>query len=92
VKDGQLALEDVYSVHASDLEIEKWRLRRGDLLLTEGGDPDKLGRGRCWEEQIPECIHQNHIFRVRFGAAAVLPEFAALQAASPYGKGYFLRP
>lgn len=91
VKDGHLALQDVYSIEASASEITKWRLRKGDLLLTEGGDPDKLGRGTFWEEQIPECIHQNHIFRVRFRAEAVLPEFAAAQVSSPHGKSYFLK-
>jgi type I restriction enzyme S subunit len=91
VKDGYLALDDVYSIEASDSEIEKLRLRRGDLLLTEGGDPDKLGRGTFWEEQIQECIHQNHIFRVRFETAMVLPEFAAAQVGSQYGKRYFLK-
>lgn len=91
VKDGYLALDDVYSIEASDSEIEKLCLRRGDLLLTEGGDPDKLGRGTFWEEQIQDCIHQNHIFRVRFETAVVLSEFAAAQVGSQYGKSYFLK-
>jgi len=89
VKDGYLNLEDVRSIEITDSELEKWRLESGDLLLTEGGDPDKLGRGTIWREEIPNCIHQNHIFRVRFRTSEVLPEFAAAQASSPYGKAYF---
>jgi type I restriction enzyme S subunit len=65
VKDGNLDLANVRTIAVSEVEIAKWRLRQGDLLLTEGGDPDKLGRGTFWDGQIPECIHQNHIFRVR---------------------------
>ncbi|MBI4589790.1 MAG: restriction endonuclease subunit S [Candidatus Rokubacteria bacterium] len=90
VKDGYLDLSDVYQIEATETEIGKLRLKFGDLLLTEGGDPDKLGRGTFWEEQIPECIHQNHIFRVRFDENAISSQFVAAQIGSPYGKAYFL--
>src|ERR1017187_4377738 len=90
VKDGWLDLSHVKEVEATEAEIDGCRLRFGDLLLTEGGDPDKLGRGTYWQEQLPECIHQNHIFRVRFDLSASDPAFAAAQFGSPYGKAYFL--
>ncbi len=90
VKDGHLDLENVKEVDATESEINKLRLRRGDILLTEGGDPDKLGRGTFWEDQLPECIHQNHIFRVRFDQKIVSPQFVSAQIGSPYGKAYFL--
>lgn len=90
VQDGQLALADIKTVAATRREVEKWTLRDGDLLLTEGGDLDKLGRGACWREQLPVCIHQNHIFRVRLPADRYDPDFVSLQVGSPYGKAYFL--
>jgi len=90
VKDGYLDLSDVYEIEATESEIAKCQLRFGDLLLTEGGDRDKLGRGTFWEEQIPNCIHQNHIFRVRFDLTQSLPQFVSWQIGSPYGKAYFL--
>jgi len=90
VKDGYLDLAHVKEVESTEAEIDDCRLRFGDLLLTEGGDPDKLGRGTYWQEQLPECIHQNHIFRVRFDLAGFDPAFAAAQVGSPYGKAYFL--
>jgi type I restriction enzyme S subunit len=90
VKDGHLDLADVYTILATKDEIEALRLLRGDLLLTEGGDADKLGRGTCWQEELAECIHQNHIFRVRFDQRRFVPEFVSAQMGSPYGKGYFL--
>lgn len=90
VKDGYLDLSEVYEIEATEAEIEKYRLQWGDVLLTEGGDADKLGRGTFWEEQIPLCIHQNHIFRVRFDLKRFSPQFIAAQIASPYGKAYFL--
>jgi type I restriction enzyme S subunit len=91
VKDGRLDLSEVKSTPATREEIDELRLRRGDLLLTEGGDPDKLGRGTVWLDELPLCIHQNHIFRVRFDQARFVPEFVSMQIGSPYGKAYFLR-
>src|SRR5436190_10911525 len=91
VKDGFLELSDVYEIEATEAEILKLRLRRGDLLLTEGGDADKLGSGTFWQEQLPVCIHQNHIFRVRFDLDHFSPDFIAAQIGSPYGKAYFFR-
>jgi type I restriction enzyme, S subunit len=90
VKDGFLDLSDVYNIDATDADIAKCSLKYGDLLLTEGGDRDKLGRGTFWEEQIPECLHQNHIFRVRFSLDKISAGFMAYQIGSPYGKAYFL--
>jgi type I restriction enzyme S subunit len=91
VKDGFLDLAEVKEIEATEEEIADLKLRLGDLLLTEGGDPDKLGRGCLWDEQLPLCIHQNHIFRVRLKPAEYLPEFASLQIGSTYGKAYFLK-
>lgn len=90
VKDGHLDLSSLYTVEATEAEIGKCRLQYGDLLLTEGGDPDKLGRGTFWEEQVHECIHQNHIFRVRFDLKRFSPAFLSALVGSPYGKAYFL--
>jgi type I restriction enzyme S subunit len=91
VKDGHLDLTTVKTTPATEEEIAACRLQRGDVLLTEGGDPDKLGRGTFWNEEISECIHQNHIFRVRFDLIAFEPSFVGYQLASAYGKAYFLR-
>ena len=90
VKDGQLDLSYVKDIEATESEIDKCRLEPGDLLLTEGGDPDKLGRGTVWKGELPECIHQNHIFRVRFPKDKFSPEFLSGLMSSEYGKAYFL--
>lgn len=91
VKDGNLDLSSVYTIEATDDEISKLLLRWGDVLLTEGGDPDKLGQGSYWRDELDECIHQNHIYRVRFDLGRVSPAFVSAQIGSPYGKAYFLR-
>ena len=70
--------------------VDRFRLRPGDVLFTEGGDADKLGRGCVWRGQIDPCLHQNHVFAVRPETERLRPEFLAMWAASPTGKAYFL--
>lgn len=92
VQDRKLDLSVVKMIDATGEEIDRYRLVRNDLLLTEGGDPDKLGRGTLWHEELQECIHQNHIFRVRVTDNQVLrPLFLNWLIGSEYGKRYFLR-
>lgn len=91
VQDGHLNLTEIKEIEVVESEIEKYRLTDGDLLMTEGGDPDKLGRCAIWKDEIPLCIHQNHIFRVRLDQERVIPEYASFIIGSLYGKKYFLR-
>jgi type I restriction enzyme S subunit len=91
VQDKRLHLESVKLIEATEAEIARYRLRRDDLLLTEGGDPDKLGRGTLWNEELPEAIHQNHIFRVRINTNRLNPLYLSWLIGSSFGKSYFLR-
>jgi len=91
VQDKALRLEGLKTIEATEDEIARYRLQKDDLLLTEGGDPDKLGRGTLWKEELHECIHQNHIFRVRLTHAALHPLFLNWLVGSTRGKNYFLR-
>ena len=90
VQDGHIALDDVKTIAVSKTEAQRYQLAKGDVLLTEGGDPDKLGRGAVWHGEIESCIHQNHIFRVRPGHR-VRPEYLSSIIASDRGKRYFMR-
>ncbi len=65
VQRGFLDLAEMKEIEATPEEIEELRLQPGDVLFTEGGDRDKLGRGWVWQGELPCCIHQNHIFRAR---------------------------
>lgn len=91
VQDRSLNLSVVKTIEATENEIERYTLLPNDLLLTEGGDPDKLGRGTLWNSELPECIHQNHIFRVRITSPEVHPLFLNWLVGSQRGKRYFLR-
>ncbi|MCC9598660.1 restriction endonuclease subunit S [Rubrivivax sp. JA1055] len=65
VQDGFLALDDVATLAIEPEQLMRYRLLPGDVLMNEGGDFDKLGRGAVWHGEIPDCVHQNHVFAVR---------------------------
>jgi type I restriction enzyme S subunit len=53
VQDGHLDLSTIKTVRVGVDEVEGYRLEPGDVLMTEGGDIDKLGRGTIWEGRFP---------------------------------------
>jgi len=89
VQDGYISLDDVAEVSLPEKDSSRYELRFGDVLMTEGGDYDKLGRGCVWENQVQHCLHQNHIFAVRPRPSHLIPEFLSLTMGSSYGKAYF---
>jgi type I restriction enzyme S subunit len=91
VQDGRLDLSTIKTVRVGIDQVNDYRLQAGDVLMTEGGDIDKLGRGAIWEGQIENCLHQNHIFRIRANRDLLEPEFYALVVESDIAKRYFNR-
>jgi type I restriction enzyme S subunit len=90
VQDGYIDTSDLKSVAVLKAEVDRYLLRPGDVLMTEGGDFDKLGRGAVWDGSVDPCLHQNHIFRVRCNPKALLPEYLAAYSRSVAGRRYFL--
>ena len=90
VQDGFLNLDEIKVITIRRGEEQKYALVPGDLLMTEGGDPDKLGRAAVWNGELGYCAHQNHVFRVRPHTEVVLTDYLRDVAGSAYGKTYFL--
>ena len=77
-------LKKIKNINVPDAEMHKYALRKGDLLLCEGNSPDLVGRGAIWRGEIPDCVHQNHVLRVRVAdRKRVLPEFILAYINSP---------
>ncbi len=86
----RLDLSEVKMIPAKESTIASYRLEPGDILLNEGGDRDKLGRGWIWQGQISECIHQNHVFRARIRDGKAIPKWIAYYANTNEARAYFL--
>lgn len=90
VKNGYIDWTTVKTILATRQEIEQYRLLPDDILMTEGGDPDKVGRGAIIKKPLENSIHQNHIFRVRLDESELLPSFFAEYLQHQKAKRYFL--
>jgi type I restriction enzyme S subunit len=87
VQRGEIVLDKVTTIRVPPEKAEALRLKHGDVLLNEGGDRDKLGRGWVWEGQIDNCIHQNHVFRARVVNEEIHPKLLAWHA-NGFGKAW----
>lgn len=90
VQDGHIDLGVIKNICVESTQIDRYALQAGDVLMTEGGDFDKLGRGDVWNAQISPCLHQNHVFAVRPDARKLNSYYLAALSASSYGKKYFI--
>ena len=88
VQDGFLDLEDVAQIEVAIGDAARYTLKTGDVLMNEGGDFDKLGRGAIWNGEIDNCIHQNHVFAVR--PHGVGPSWLNTITSSRYAQFYFM--
>lgn len=89
VQDGYLDLSDMSQITISRSDLARFSVQSGDVLMNEGGDRDKLGRGAIWRGQYQPCIHQNHVFVVR-PKKVVDPEYLAFWSAGDEARKYFL--
>ena len=63
---GYLNLEEIKNFELFENELETFRLKQNDLLIVEGnGSESEIGRCAKWNDEIENCVHQNHIIRVR---------------------------
>lgn len=88
VQNGGVVLDDLKTIEVSAEEDAQYRLSAGEVLMTEGGDRDKLGRGCVWLGQVEPCLHQNHIFALRTNKL-LNPYFLSYVTASKIGRVYF---
>ena len=83
---NELRLDEIEYIGVAKRELEMLLVRQGDLLSVEGnGSPDQIGRVALWDGSIENCVHQNHLIKVRFGSR-VVPQWALTWLLSPGGR------
>lgn len=63
-------------------EISQYRLKEGDILVSEGGE---VGRAAMWHNELDECYIQNSVNRLRVHKKKILPEYL-LYVLESYGQ------
>ena len=63
---NRLELSDIHQIGLKPEEVSRVSLRDNDLLIVEGnGSIDQIGRVAVWKNQVPNCVHQNHLIKAR---------------------------
>lgn len=58
----KIDIHDLLEMDFNETEKSKFELRKGDLLVCEGGE---IGRCAIWNNQIADCYYQKALHRVR---------------------------
>jgi len=91
VQRGYLDLADIERMEVTPAELERCRLKDGDLLVVEGnGSREQIGRNALFRGEIDECLHQNHVIRVRAQRDVLNPEFLSVFLNSHRGMAQML--
>ncbi len=59
---GRIDLSDIGVIKLTSSDLQRFRLREGDLLVCEGGE---IGRAAIWRQPIEECYYQKALHRLR---------------------------
>ena len=87
---NKLDLNEIKYIHVSDLEFERFLLKKNDVLIVEGhGNIEEIGRAAIWNGEIPNCLHQNHIIKVRLNDNYISPSFLSFFLNFYGNYGYF---
>ncbi len=78
VQRGRLNLDRIERFEITSAEFSRYRLQPGDLLIVEGnGSREHIGRNAIFRGEVEECVHQNHVIRVRPHPFKIESEFAS---------------
>ncbi|ECY7868165.1 restriction endonuclease subunit S [Salmonella enterica subsp. enterica serovar Wilhelmsburg] len=88
VQRGYLDLSEVKEIEIPEEEKDKYHVIKGDLLITEGGDWDTVGRTTVWCHDW-YIANQNHVFKGRIIGQDIDPYWLETYMNSPYSRDYF---
>ena len=89
---GFLKLSEIKTIRLKEAEYFRTELKKDDLLIVEGhGNPQEIGRCAIWDGSIENCVHQNHIIRLRLDGSQVLPSFCSNFLNSEGGRRFLVR-
>jgi len=89
VQRGELDLTEIKYIDVPDSELPAYRLEPNDLLICEGNSAELVGRPAIWKGEITDCVHQNHILKVRIDISKAIPEYILEYMHTSPARNYF---
>ncbi len=68
----EVSIESVNKMWFSPRELSVYRLKEGDILVSEGGE---VGRAAMWRNELSECYIQNSVNRLRVNESVIDPKY-----------------
>lgn len=82
---GDLVLDDVVNVVATEADLSKYQIRPGDVLFNSKNSGDLIGKAAVADHRVTGWVFNENIMRLRFGDA-VSPEYAGLWLLGPQAR------
>ena len=84
---GFLQLDEIKTIRLTESELLRTSLDYEDLLIVEGhGNRAEIGRCARWDGSIDQCVHQNHLIRLRCDRSKTSPIYVEYFINSPGGR------
>ena len=84
---GFLELDEIKTIRLTDTEELRTSLEYEDILIVEGhGNKEEIGRCALWDGSIAQCVHQNHLIRLRCDRSKASPLYVENYINSPGGR------
>jgi len=69
---NRLNLSEIKRIGLTEQEFHRVKLQKGDILIVEGhGNISEIGRCAIWDGSVENCVHQNHLIRVRVNSKII---------------------
>lgn len=91
VKDDWIDFSDLESMRFDEQHVARYELISGDVLVSEGQSPEKLGQSAIFHEYPEPLCFQSTLHRFRARRAVTSPEFAQIVFRSHVRSGVFRR-
>ena len=84
---GFLELDEIKTIRLTESELLRTSLDYEDILIVEGhGNKAEIGRCARWDGSIDQCVHQNHLIRLRCDGSKASPTYVESFINSPGGR------
>ncbi len=84
---GFLELDELKTIRLTEAEELRTSLEYEDILIVEGhGNKEEIGRCARWDGSIAQCVHQNHLIRLRCDRLKASPIYVENYINSPGGR------
>ncbi len=84
IGNGGINLSDLKYADFDDKELDKLKLKKGDILvIRSNGSVELVGKAAIIEEKNTHCLYAGYLIRIRFNTELVVPKYIMYALQSP---------